>query len=456
MNDTELFSMGLGAISILLMLILWVKLPPFLALLTVATGVAVISGMPAAKIGSAIEGSMGNTLGHIAIIISLGAMIGRMIDYSGGADAFASQLAARLGDRRVPAAIVMAAFVLGIPVFFEVGVVMLMPIAYKLARVTGRSLPTLAIPMCATLLMVHAMLPPHPGAVAVASALNVNFGRMLMLGIPVAAVTSFLVFFGCKLILRQKFAVTPEVMARIMAAAVKISPTDPDPSPQNLPAAGLIAVLIAVPIVAIMCGTLAASFAPAGSITRYLLEFLGTPYVALLLDVYLCAYLLGIRRGASHSAISAVLAGGIPDTAMIILTTGAGGVFAAMLVDSGIGAALSHVLRSTGLPILALGFVITMALRAAQGPTTVALLTTAGIMAPLLKQAAYSPNQMALVALAMGAGGMAISHVNDAGFWIVTRLIGLNVRQGLTSWTPSTTIAGFCAFALIALLWQFF
>jgi gluconate:H+ symporter, GntP family len=169
----------------------------------------------------------------------------------------------------------------------------------------------------------------------------------------------------------------------------------------------------------------------------------------------LCAYILGIRRGWSRRAVSDVIGSAIPGIAIVILITGAGGVFAQILVASGIGAAISELLRSTGLPVIGLAFFLTMLLRAAQGPTTVALITTAGMISPVVTQAGFSPNQLALICLAMGAGGLSVSHVNDAGFWIVTRLIGLSVADGLRTWTVITTCAGLVGFAIIALLWPY-
>jgi len=448
METLPLLLLGAGALSVLLLLILLVRMPPFVALLLVASGVAMAAGVPVERLAEAVEGGLGKTLGHIAVIITLGAMIGRMVEISGGAEALAGYMVRRFGERRVPVAMMFTAFGCGIPVFFEVGVIMLMPLAYGLARSRGLRLVSIALPMCVVLLVVHALLPPHPGMVAVAGELKIDMGRMLMLGLPIAALASVAVFFAAKLLLKRPLAMSDDVASRL---------NEPEASASNgaivLPRAGLVACLIALPIVLIMLGTLAAMFMSEGAPGRSLLMFLGIPYVALMVGVLACAYLLGTRRGMPMATVGEVLGSAIPGVAMVILVTGAGGAFARILVSTGIGGALADALQSTGLPLLLMAFFVTLLLRAAQGPTTVALMTTAGIIAPLVMEASLSASQLALLGLAMGAGGMALSHVNDPGFWIVTRMLGLSVADGLRTWTPLTTIGGFSALIVILLLW---
>jgi GntP family gluconate:H+ symporter len=468
-----LIAIGIGAIAGLLVLILGLKLHPFVSLLLVATAAALAAGVPVADLTQAIEDGMGKTLGHIAIIIALGAMIGRMVDISGGAEALANSLVSRFGDKRVPLALTIAAFGVGIPVFFEVGVIMLMPLVYGLARTRRLPLLSIALPMCATLLVVHAMLPPHPGAVAVAGQIGVEVGRILMFGLPITAVTSIVTYFIAKLLRRRTYPMSADIEAELHRSEVSIErgllakPVMLAPKMRSVGAEGtaqhttqlppvrLVVSLIALPIVMILMGTIASITLPEGLALRSVLVFLGIPYIALMITVLLCAFLLGVRRGAQMNTVTEVLGAAIPGIAMVVLVTGAGGAFAKILVTTGIGPALAGMLQSTGLPIVALGFLITMMLRAAQGPTTVALMTTAGIIAPSLAGAALNANQLALVALAMGAGGMAVSHVNDAGFWIVTRMIGLSVGDGLKTWTVVTTCSGITAFAAVVLLWNF-
>ncbi|PYD63189.1 GntT/GntP/DsdX family permease [Gluconacetobacter entanii] len=460
MTPIVLALIGTGAIAVLLVLIVVGRVHPFLALLLVATAVALLTGTPVAHLAEAVQGGLGRTIGHIAIIVALGAMIGRMVDLSGGAQAVARALVRRAGATHVPLAIVIAAFGVGIPVFFEVGVIMLMPLVYGMARQTGRVPAVFAVPMAVTMLTVHALLPPHPGAVAVGGALGVGAGRVLMLGLPLAAFSVALTYVLSRPVMARPLGCAPEIRAIVDEAGETAGPEQGSPADARLIAAvharpvhpGEIALVIGLPVVLMIAGTLASDMMAAG-IARSVIAFAGITYVALGIDVVLCAWLLGLRRGMALSTVSDVLAAALPSTAGIILITGAGGAFAQVLVQSGVGDALGGMLSSAGLPVLALCFVMTMILRVAQGPTTVALMATAGIVGPLVARLHLDQTHLALLALAMGAGGMALSHVNDAGFWIVTRMAGLGVGEGLSSWTVMTGIAALTAFAGTALMW---
>lgn len=459
MSAAALALIAVCAIALLLFLILKLSLHPFVALLLVSILVALAAGFSPAKLASVIEDGMGKTLGHIALIIPLGAMIGRLIEHSGGAAAFANRLIERFGNHRAPLALTLAGAMIGIPVFFEVGVIMLMPMAYGVARATGRPVLTFALPMCIALLIVHAILPPHPGPVAAVGLLGSDVGRVLLWGLPICAVTIGCAYYIALALTRGSFAMAESIRMEVYGPATPPAPgggaSAISESPTNPPAAATVVTLILVPIVLIMLGTLASATMAVTSVVRGILVVLGTPFIALLLDVLICAYVLGIRRGWSRHAVSDVIGSAIPGIALVVLVTGTGGVFAQILISTGIGHAISDLLRSTGLPVLGVGFFLTLFLRVTQGPTTVALITTAGLLGPLIAQAGLNANQLALTCVAMGAGGMAGSHVNDAGFWIVTRLVGLNVADGLRSWTVVTTCAGFIAFLLTGLLWFF-
>jgi GntP family gluconate:H+ symporter len=454
MSAAMLVVIAVGAIALLLGLIIWLKLHPFLALLSVSILVALVAGIPPGKLAGTIEDGMGKTLGHIALIIPLGAMIGRMIEQSGGAAAFAARLIERFGTHRAPLALAIAGFLVGIPVFFEVGVIMLMPMAHGVARATGKSLLQFALPMCAILLIVHALLPPHPGAVAAAGLIGADLGRILLWGIPICIITAALTYLITRVVARGNYTLAEELRAEVHGTAGSHPSFRASVEEGEPPGVATTVTLILFPVMLIMLGTLAASLLPNESTAQKIFVVLGTPFVALLLDVLLCAYVLGIRRGWRRKAVADVVGSAVPGIALVILVTGAGGVFAQILVSSGIGRAISELLRSTGLPLLGLAFFLTMLIRAAQGPTTVALITTAGIISPVVAQSGFSANQLALICIAMGAGGLSASHVNDAGFWIVTRLIGLNVADGLRTWTVVTTCAGVVAFVLTALVWS--
>lgn len=485
MSPLLLVLIAAAGIALLLFLVLKYKFQPFVALMLVSILVALAAGVEPSKLVATIEGGMGKILGHIAIIIALGAMIGRIIELSGGAEALAKTLIERFGNRRTPLALTLAGFLVGIPVFFEVGVIVLMPLAYGIARTARKPLIVFALPMCATMLTVHAMLPPHPGAVAAAGQLGADLGRVLLFGLPITAVLALIGWWVAGRMTRRHYPMTDDIrndvygpqitdthlqqwgrgqdmalgLPSLGAAAVKMDETPAGLAaglpPAPAPGFGLVVTLILLPIVLILLGTLATSWLPAGNLLRDILTVVGAPLVALLIDTLLCAYVLGFRRGWSREQVSDVIGSALPGVAMVILIAGAGGVFGKVLVDTGIGAVVSELLRATGLPVLALGFVLTQLLRAVQGSTTVALVTTAGILGPLIATLDLSANHMALLCLAMGAGGLAVSHINDAGYWIFTKLVGLSVADGLRTWTVLTTLLGCLGFTITLLLWPF-
>jgi GntP family gluconate:H+ symporter len=424
-----------------------------------------------------IEEGMGATLGHIATIIALGAMIGRIIELSGGAHAFAHSLIEKFGSRRTPLALTVAGFVLGIPVFFEVGLIILMPIAYGVARAARKPLLVYALPMGAAMLTVHAFLPPHPGPVAAIEGIGASQGLVLLMGIPLTAVVVLVGYLVARRITRREYPMDPAVYAEVYgepdadegtsapAAATVSGASDgghatavlAKPAAQGTevrpPSFGMVLALIVTPILLILLGTIGQNTLAEGSTLRAVLTVLGAPMVALLIDVALCGFFLGSRRGWDRGHIAEVMGSALPPVAMVILVAGAGGVFGKVLVASGIGNAVADVLERTGLPVLLLAFLTSLALRAAQGSATVALITTAGILTPLLHRADLSTAQLSLVALAMGAGALAVSHINDAGYWMFTKLTGLDVAAGLRTWTLLTTVMGCTGFALTAALW---
>ncbi|MFJ6742678.1 SLC13 family permease [Streptomyces sp. NPDC091279] len=514
MSPTGLLLVAAAGVAVLLLLIIAGKVQPFVALVVVSIAVALAAGVPAGDLVTTVEDGMGATLGHIATIIALGAMIGRIIELSGGAHEFAHSLIARFGSQRTPFALTVAGFVLGIPVFFEVGLIILMPIAHGVARAARRPLLVYALPMGAAMLTVHAFLPPHPGAVAATEAIGASQGLVLLLGIPVTATVVVLGHLVSRRLTRHAYPTDPTdptdptvrteaygtgngadpadgtvqvaVGEREMAAtfgaaaeasasggttgqppgaeqgaasapthASTVTRTTPQPSqlPQPPPSFALVLTLIVTPVLLILLGTVAEHTLPDGSTLRAVLTVVGAPMVALLIDVALCGGLLGARRGWDRARIAEVMGSALPPVAMVILVAGAGGVFGKVLVASGIGDAVADLLERTGLPVLFLAFLTSLALRAAQGSATVALITTAGLLTPLLHRADLSTAQLSLVALAMGAGASALSHVNDAGFWMFTRLAGLDVASGLRTWTVLTTVMGVSGFALTVALW---
>jgi GntP family gluconate:H+ symporter len=396
---------------------------------------------------------MGGVLGSVTIIIGLGAMLGRMIEHSGGAESLAQRFSKALGPKRTVAALTIAAFILGIPVFFDVGFIILAPIIYGFAKVAKVSPLKFGLPMAGVMLTVHVALPPHPGPVAAAGLLNADIGWLTIIGLAICIPVGVIGYFTAKRLNRKAYPLSIEVLEQLQLAAPEPAPEGKAPLSDriNPPGAGLVAALIVIPIAIIMLGTVSATLLEPGSALRDTLSLIGSPAVALMIALLLAFYFLAIRRGWSLQHTSDVMGGALPTAAVVILVTGAGGVFGKVLVESGVGKALADVLTTIGLPLIPAAFIISLALRASQGSATVAILTTGG----LLSEAVSGLNhlQLVLVTLATCFGGLGLSHVNDSGFWIVTKYLGLSVADGLKTWTVLTTILGLSGFLFTWLLW---
>jgi GntP family gluconate:H+ symporter len=401
---------------------------------------------------------MGGTLGTVAVLVALGAMLGKLIEISGGASSLAGRFTGWLGPKRVSAALTGAALVLAIPVFFDVGFIILVPIIYGFSKAAGLNPVKFGLPIAGIMLAVHVAVPPHPGIVGGAALLDADLGWVTILGLAICVPLGFLSHYVAKLINRRDFtmlAATAEQFNSFGASTVAEngSRTGTLTKTEAPPSVWTILTLILVPLLMIMTGTVASTLLPAGDPLRPLFGFIGAPIFALLVALILAYFLLAVRRGWSLSHTGEVLESALPPTAVVILVTGAGGIFAKVLTESGVGAALSTTLAATGLPILVLAFAIAAVLRISQGSATVAILTTSGIVASSVIDGGFAPVQVALLALAIAFGSLGFSHVNDSGFWVVTRYLGLSVADGLRSWTVLTTVLGLAGFALVSVIW---
>ncbi len=376
-----------------------------------------------------------------------------MIEQSGGAESLAQRFSQIMGPKHTVAALTIAAFILGIPVFFDVGFIILAPIIYGFAKVAKVSPVKFGLPMAGVMLAVHVALPPHPGPVAAAGILNADVGWLTIIGTAVCIPVGVIGYYVAKYMNRTQYPLSVEVLEQLQLAA-------PEPTPQgappisdriNPPGAGLVSALIIIPIAIIMLGTLSSTLLAAGSPLRDTLSLLGSPAVALLIALALAFYFLAIRRGWSLQHTSDVMGAALPAAAVVILVTGAGGVFGKVLVESGVGKALADVLSTLGLPLIPAAFIISLALRASQGSATVAILTTGGLLSEAV--IGLNPIQLVLITLSICFGGLGLSHVNDSGFWIVTKYLGLSVADGLKTWTVLTTVLGLCGFVFTWLLW---
>lgn len=444
MGTGPLLGIAIGAVIILLLLVIKVKLSAFVALLLVAFGTALAAGIAVSDIVTTMTTGMGNTLASVMIIVGLGAMLGRLIESSGGADALAERFSKVLGPKRVVAAVTAAAFVLGIPVFFDVGFIILAPIVFGFARVAKINPLTIGLPVAGAMLTVHVALPPHPGPVAAAGITGADVGSMLLWGLPICAVTAVVGFFAARLIKHQGIvlldspALRPAEVPDVAEGTV---------ATKRVLGAGTVMALILLPILQIMAGTVGNTTLPDG-MAKDILAMIGAAPIALLTAVLVAYLVVGHNQQWSLERRGSVLDSALPDVAVIVFVTGAGGVFANVLVTSGIGAALSETLIALNMPVILAGFLIAAALRASQGSATVAILTAAGLMAQPILDAGYSPTQTVLVTLAMCFGGLGLSHINDSGFWIVTKYLGLSVKDGLKTWTVLSTVFGVVGFLL--------
>ncbi len=453
MSTSMLLMIAVLGVVLLLLMVIKAKIQPFVALLVVSLLVALASGIPTGEVMKVMTAGMGGVLGSVTIIIGLGAMLGRMIEHSGGAESLAQRFSKALGPKHTVAALTIAAFILGIPVFFDVGFIILAPIIYGFAKVAKVSPLKFGLPMAGVMLAVHVALPPHPGPVAAAGLLNADIGWLTIIGLAICIPVGVIGYFTAKHLNRKTYPLSIEVLEQLQLAAPEPAPEGKAPLSDriNPPGAGLVAALIVIPIAIIMLGTVSATLLEPGSALRDTLSLLGSPAVALMIALLLAFYFLAIRRGWSLQHTSDVMGGALPTAAVVILVTGAGGVFGKVLVESGVGKALADVLTTIGLPLIPAAFIISLALRASQGSATVAILTTGS----LLSEAVSGLNQLqlVLVTLATCFGGLGLSHVNDSGFWIVTKYLGLSVADGLKTWTVLTTILGLSGFLFTWLLW---
>ncbi|WP_312836981.1 GntP family transporter [Pantoea sp.] len=448
MSTALLLAIATASVVILLLLVIKAKVHPFVALLIVSLLVAIATGIPAEKIMETIISGMGGLLGHITIIIVLGAMLGAVIEASGGAESLAQRFSKTLGLKRTVAALTMAAFVLGIPVFFEVGFIIVIPLIYGFTKVARVSPLKFGLPMAGVMLTVHVALPTHPGPAAAAGILQTDMGWLMMLGIAISVPVGIVGYYAAKLMNRKHYHLSVEVLEQLQMAKPEGAEKKNEPAP---PGALTITGLILVPIVLIVLGTLSHSLLAEGSTLRKVMMVIGTPPIALLVALGLAAWLLGIRRGWSKDKLEVLTGRAIPGSASVILVAGAGGAFGKVLVESGVGKALALTLETLHLPLVPAAFILSLALRASQGSATVAILTTSGLLTSAVT--GISDMERVLVTLAACFGGLGLSHVNDAGFWVVTRYLGLSVADGLKTWTVLTTVMGLSGFVLTWLAW---
>lgn len=448
MSTTALILITVIGVAVLLFLIMYSKMQAFLALLIVSLLIGLATGMNPGSLLETIEEGMGGALGFIAIVVGLGAMFGEVLRSSGGAERLAFTLVDKFGENRAQWALGLTGFLIAIPVFLDVALVILLPIVYSLALRTGKSLLYYAIPLLAGLAVAHSFIPPTPGPIAVAQVLNVDLGWMMLFGI-IAGIPALIVagpIFG-RYIGNKVFVSVPD---HVVQAAEEASTTN-----RKLPSFGLICFIILIPLFLILLNTGGDLWLPDGQI-KSIVTFIGHPFVALIIATLLAMYFLGTRRGVSKQELQNMATKALEPAGIVILITGAGGVFKEVLIQSGVGDAMGDLLSSSGFPLVLLAFLIATFVRVAQGSATVAMITAAGLVSPILEMADLSQPSLALIAIAIACGATVLSHVNDTGFWLVKQFLEMSEKDTLKSWTVMETIIGLVGFVTVFGLSFFF
>lgn len=443
-HDAYLLLSALASVIALVVLIARLKLNPFITLMAVSVALALVTRMAPKDIIKSFEAGLGGTLGHIAIIVALGTMLGKMMAESGGADRIALTLIDLFGERRVPWAMAAVGFLVGLPVFFEVGFVLLVPIAFNIARRTGTPLIQVGLPMVAGLSVVHGLVPPHPAAMLAVTAYNADIGRTVLYGVLIGIPT---------------VALAGPLYAKLIARYVQLDLHNPiadqfleSAADRKLPGFGITVATILLPIALMLMGSWADRLAPPQTWINGALHLIGSADMALLIGAGISFITLGTMRGFTRETILKFTDESLAPTATITLLIGAGGGFGRILQDSGTSQAIINFALHAHISIILSAWLVAALVRIATGSATVAMTMASGIVAPI---AAYSGVRPELLTIATGAGSLVLSHFNDGGFWLVKEYFGMDVPQTLKSWTACETIISVVALLLTMLISSF-
>lgn len=465
-GDDLLLGLTIGSVVLIIVLIAWAKLHPLIALIVGAAFLGITSGLGAGTTIEAFADGLGGTISDAGLLIALGAMLGQLLNVSGAATALVDRFVHAVPPRWIPWAMAGIAFLIGLPLFFEVALVLLFPIIVLVVRRTGLPLLKVAMPALASLSLLNGFLPPHPGPLLAVSAFDADLGKTLLFGIIVAIPT---VILGGPLLgnILSKWVTSPDVKTLMFGTDTPPAKNDPEPSggggtstlappKPTLKTPGTTATLVTMllPVFLMLVRAIAEMVLPEGDSLRHAAELIGEPTVALFAGCVLAMFTFGLATGMGKNKVGSVMGSGLPLVAGIILIVGAGGGFKQTLVSTGVGDVIADLAHGLGLPMLVLGWLLAAMIRIAVGSGTVAIVTTAGLLAPLA--AGMSPNQAALMALAIGAGSRFMSHVNDAGFWMVKEFLNLSVKDTFRTWTVMdcvvSVVAGIGVFILGAIV----
>lgn len=437
-----------AAIAVLLVLIIKLRIHAFVALILVSLLTAFATGIPANQVVPVLTSGFGSTLATVALLVGLGAMLGRLVETSGGAKVLADYLIRKFGEKRAPLALGVASLIFGFPIFFDAGLVVMLPVVFSVARRLGGGVLMYGLPAAGAFSVMHIFVPPHPGPVAASEFFGANVGLVVLVGliaaIPTWYVTSYLygVWMGKKIVLP-----VPALLGQA-----------DEEQENNPPSFGTVVAILLLPLILIFLNTGLNALNVGGALPEgssdqawfQVLRTLGETPVALLIALLVAAYVLGRRRGVEKTALEKVLESSLGPVCSVILITGAGGMFGGVLRSSGIGAALESALGNLGIPVIVAGFLIAAILRVAQGSATVALTTAAGLISPAIAAGGYNGIQLAALVIAVAAGSVVVSHVNDSGFWLVGRFFDMDVKTTFRTWTVMETTIGVMGFGIAA------
>ncbi|MFF0990008.1 GntT/GntP/DsdX family permease [Kocuria nitroreducens] len=464
MSTFYLVSVAVIAIALLLFLVMKLKMPAFIALLLVAVVTALATGIPSQEVMPLVVAGMGGTLGNVALLVGLGAMLGAIVEKSGGAEILAERFTAKMGKERVGPALLLASAVIAVPIFFDVAFIILVPILFSFAKAAGHRSPVyVGVPVAGLMVFIHNFVPPHPGVTGSSTLLGADIGLVTIVGLLISVPIGVLAYFVSKVITsRRDFPIAPMVQRNFDQAGAADVVDEPDGSGGAVgvktgtvtkPGAVAVVTMILVPILMISVGTVGAIVLEPETPVANTIALIGQPSFALLVAVLLAMYFLGVRHGWGRQELGGVMDSALAPAAIVVFVTGAGGVFARVLTESGIGESVSNSLIGLGVPVLLLAFLLATVFKVAQGSGTVATLAAAGLLQATVTEGDYSSLQIVLIVLAIACGSVALSHINDSGFWIYSRFLGLSVADGLRTWTVLCTILGWTAFLLICGLW---
>lgn len=432
-DPVRLIAAAVVGIAILLILIIRFKLHPIISMMLSAVIIGVGAGMPLSMISETVEKGVGKTLQGIALLVGLGSMFGGILEASGGAQKIAETLIDKFGQKKAGWALGITGLVIGTTVFFEAGVVVLIPLVFSVVRTTKKSTLYYAIPLLAGLANGYAFVPPSAGSVLTANALDVNLGMMIMVGVPTAIISMLIAgiiwgsFIGNKI-----FAALPEEGNETVH------------SDKELPPFGLVLSVVLIPLVLILLGTIS-KYVTILQPVADILGFVGKPFFALTIATLAAMYFLGIRRGFTGAQIKAIFDKSLKPTGMILLVIASGGVIRWMLQDSGLGNIIGPILESSSMPLILIAFLIALLVRASVGSSIVAMTMASGIMASMPAVMETSMLYRAAMCCAICGGATALSHVNDAGFWLVGTFLHIDEKTTLKSWTVMETLIGISA-----------